>query len=144
VAEPLDRGLREAWAKAFLRQGNSDLETFLFLSAPASSKVPTCHRLQFLQMACEKIAKAYRIGASKQVRSTACARLSIYARRASAGRCPGTANDASSLRDALETDERIPSAGCSATAALRAAAEGWLLVDAALGLRLDDRARWRV
>ncbi|MEY4544395.1 MAG: hypothetical protein RL685_590 [Pseudomonadota bacterium] len=61
MAEPRDGGLREAWAKAFLRQGKADLDTFLFLSAWTSTQVPVCHRLQFLQMAGEKIAKAYRI-----------------------------------------------------------------------------------
>lgn len=61
MAEPPDGSLREPWAIAFLRQGKADLETFLFLSGMGPSKVPTCHRLQFLQMACEKIAKAYRI-----------------------------------------------------------------------------------
>jgi len=44
-----------AWQLAFLRQGRSDWETYQRIDDPAW---PTCHRLHFLQMATEKLAKA--------------------------------------------------------------------------------------
>ncbi len=43
---------------AFLAQSRSDWEVFGRLAADAS--IPACHQLHYLQMACEKIAKAYR------------------------------------------------------------------------------------
>lgn len=49
---------RIAWAKAYARQSLSDFKVFEFLSN--SEGIEECHRLHFLQMACEKIAKAYR------------------------------------------------------------------------------------
>jgi hypothetical protein len=52
---------RERWARAFLWQGTSDLEVYDLLAAQPEKKVPRCHALHYLQMACEKIAKAYRI-----------------------------------------------------------------------------------
>jgi hypothetical protein len=58
VVGPPESGTRAAWARAFSRQGRADLDTFMFLSALAEAPIPACHRLQFLQMACEKIAKA--------------------------------------------------------------------------------------
>ncbi len=53
--------LRGKWAEAFLRQGRSDLQVYDHLVALGESQVPRCHSLHYLQMACEKIAKAYRI-----------------------------------------------------------------------------------
>lgn len=47
-----------AWEKAYLRQARADFETWNVLFR---QRVPTCHRLQFLQMACEKLCKAYLI-----------------------------------------------------------------------------------
>lgn len=49
---------REAWAHAFAFQARSDWATFRLLSDHA--EVPACHRLHYLQMACEKLAKAFR------------------------------------------------------------------------------------
>ena len=49
---------REAWAAAFAAQAQSDWQVCHLLSK--QSDLPACHRLHYLQMACEKIAKAYR------------------------------------------------------------------------------------
>lgn len=43
------------WRLAFARQAKADIDTMKKL---ATASVPQCHSLQFLQMACEKIAKA--------------------------------------------------------------------------------------
>jgi hypothetical protein len=42
------------WQLAFLRQARSDWETYQRIDDPTW---PTCHRLHFLQMATEKLAK---------------------------------------------------------------------------------------
>ena len=49
---------REAWATAFAAQSRSDWEVYKLLAQQAG--LPACHGLHFLQMASEKIAKAYR------------------------------------------------------------------------------------
>jgi hypothetical protein len=49
---------REEWAVAYHRQASSDWALFTELLARAD--VPACHALHFLQMATEKLAKAYR------------------------------------------------------------------------------------
>ena len=49
------------WERAFARQGRADLETFEKMQLQEFS-IPVCHMLQFLQMACEKLAKAYLCG----------------------------------------------------------------------------------
>lgn len=49
---------REAWAAAFAAQSRSDWQVFGRLAA--DPQIPVCHELHYLQMACEKIAKAYR------------------------------------------------------------------------------------
>jgi len=49
---------RLEWAEAYARQARSDWD--LFCRIDALPDVPFCHRLHYLQMACEKIAKAYR------------------------------------------------------------------------------------
>lgn len=49
---------RNAWATAFAAQSQSDWEVYKILSA--EPYIPVCHSLHYLQMACEKIAKAYR------------------------------------------------------------------------------------
>jgi hypothetical protein len=46
----------EEWAKAYARQALADFSTWQALAANADA--PTCHRLQCLQMACEKLCKA--------------------------------------------------------------------------------------
>jgi hypothetical protein len=45
------------WAKGYARQSAADLSTWEALKS--SSGVPECHKLLFLQMACEKLAKAH-------------------------------------------------------------------------------------
>ena len=49
------------WAEAFRRQAASDYQVFKQFSA-SGSKVAGCHRLHFLQMATEKLAKSFLIG----------------------------------------------------------------------------------
>jgi hypothetical protein len=49
---------REAWASAFMAQSRSDWQVYGRLAA--DPQIPACHHLHYLQMACEKIAKAYR------------------------------------------------------------------------------------
>ena len=49
---------RARWATAYARQGRSDWDVYKLLTE--SPGVPLCHQLHYLQMACEKIAKAYR------------------------------------------------------------------------------------
>ena len=44
------------WAIGYARQADADLETFQALQ---SLSLPQCHKLQFLQMACEKLVKAH-------------------------------------------------------------------------------------
>ncbi len=46
----------QAWARAYARQALSDLDAREIL---AGSGAPKCHRLHFLQMAAEKVCKAY-------------------------------------------------------------------------------------
>jgi hypothetical protein len=45
-----------AWAVGYARQSQADFQTFEKLQ-PMS--VPECHKLQFLQMACEKLVKSH-------------------------------------------------------------------------------------
>lgn len=47
------------WAAAYARQADADFKTFEVLQ---SLPIPPCHRLQFLQMACEKLVKAHLCG----------------------------------------------------------------------------------
>ena len=49
---------REVWASAFAAQSRSDWQVYDRLTA--EPEIPSCHKLHYLQMACEKIAKAYR------------------------------------------------------------------------------------
>jgi hypothetical protein len=44
------------WSTAFLRQAQSDLDTY---EALAATSLPSCHRLHYLQMWLEKLCKAY-------------------------------------------------------------------------------------
>jgi hypothetical protein len=50
---------RQAFAEAFIAQARSDWGIHRLLSE--QSDVAPCHRLHYLQMACEKLAKAYRL-----------------------------------------------------------------------------------
>lgn len=45
------------WARAYARQASADLETWNILQGQQA--VPTCHKLLFLQMACEKLTKSH-------------------------------------------------------------------------------------
>lgn len=47
----------EEWARGYARQADADFRRFQHLQSGDS--VPECHRLQFLQMACEKLVKAH-------------------------------------------------------------------------------------
>ena len=47
-----------AFANAYYRQASSDWQVYRTLEA---GKLPRCHALHYLQMACEKLAKAYRL-----------------------------------------------------------------------------------
>jgi hypothetical protein len=47
------------WAEAYARQADADFKTFEKLQP---LPIPTCHQLQFLQMACEKLVKAHLCG----------------------------------------------------------------------------------
>jgi len=51
-------GERKSWADAYARQARSDWDVYCVLAGNAD--IPICHRLHYLQMGCEKIAKAYR------------------------------------------------------------------------------------
>jgi hypothetical protein len=46
-----------AWRIAFARQAKSDLDAYMHLIFDA--RLPRCHHLHFLQMACEKTCKSY-------------------------------------------------------------------------------------
>jgi len=45
-----------AWAVGYARQAQADFQTVEKLQAVS---VPECHKLQFLQMACEQLVKAH-------------------------------------------------------------------------------------
>ncbi|HEX7183963.1 MAG TPA: hypothetical protein VF756_19185 [Thermoanaerobaculia bacterium] len=49
---------REVWAAAFAAQSQSDWQVYNLLAG--EPWLPPCHELHYLQMSCEKIAKAYR------------------------------------------------------------------------------------
>jgi len=53
----------DEWSVAYARQAAADFETFEFMQGQS---VPECHKLQFLQMACEKLVKAHLCGAGGQ------------------------------------------------------------------------------
>jgi hypothetical protein len=50
---------RAQFAAAFFDQAWSDWQTYVYLTRAAS--LPRCHPLHYLQMACEKLGKAYRL-----------------------------------------------------------------------------------
>jgi hypothetical protein len=49
----------EEWAVAFAVQARSDLDAYSVLTR--QEELPQCHRLHYLQMACEKASKAYEL-----------------------------------------------------------------------------------
>ena len=61
----------DAWSIGYARQAHADFNMFQFLQntlqsagADEAEAIEWCHRLQFLQMACEKLAKAHLCGES--------------------------------------------------------------------------------
>ena len=54
---------RRAFAEAFIVQARSDWRVYRILAE--RNEVPSCHRLHYLQMVCEKLAKAYRLRDTK-------------------------------------------------------------------------------
>jgi len=56
----------DEWSVAYARQAAADFETFEFMQG---QPVPECHKLQFLQMACEKLVKAHLCKAGGQSRT---------------------------------------------------------------------------
>lgn len=49
---------RMGWARHYARQARADFDAFLQCGSSAENESPECHRLLFLQMACEKLTKA--------------------------------------------------------------------------------------
>jgi hypothetical protein len=49
----------QQWSKAFAAQARVDWQTWNLLRNNPDFSVPVCHRLHFLQMACEKVCKAH-------------------------------------------------------------------------------------
>jgi hypothetical protein len=47
------------WGRAFAKQSRADFDSWKSLNASSAPRFPYCHKLHFLQMACEKICKAY-------------------------------------------------------------------------------------
>lgn len=60
---------REAFAVAFIAQARSEWRVFQLLTdqsqQPGQPAMPSCHHLHYLQMVCEKVAKAYRLRDTK-------------------------------------------------------------------------------
>jgi hypothetical protein len=50
---------RSQYARAFYEQASSDWQAYELLAR--SADLPRCHSLHYLQMACEKLEKAYRL-----------------------------------------------------------------------------------
>src|SRR4051794_10294354 len=60
MSEPAD------WALAFARQGDADFRAWELYERHPEAVAAECHKLLFLQMACEKLRKAYLIRAGAQ------------------------------------------------------------------------------
>jgi hypothetical protein len=56
----------EQWARGYARQALSDLRAREALVNAKDSKIEKCHRLHFLQMAAEKVCKAYLLAAARE------------------------------------------------------------------------------
>jgi hypothetical protein len=54
------------WATAFARQAEADFQTFELIQ---TLRVPDCHKLQFLQMACEKLVKSHLCSSNQDLES---------------------------------------------------------------------------
>jgi hypothetical protein len=57
---------RSEWSRCFAKQAKADYATYEHLKH--TETVPECHRLQFLQMACEKLSKAHLCHAGSEPR----------------------------------------------------------------------------
>jgi hypothetical protein len=65
-----------SWAEAFLKQACSDYVILKSLNEQAD--VPECHRLHYLQMACEKLAKYHAcLGSDEKTKATQYALLPL-------------------------------------------------------------------
>jgi hypothetical protein len=53
----------DEWATAYAHQANADFATFELVQ---SLRTPLCHKLHFLQMACEKLVKSHLCGAGTE------------------------------------------------------------------------------
>jgi hypothetical protein len=53
------------WLYAFARQADADLRAFEFFQENPKLLIAECHALLFLQMACEKLCKAHRLGSGE-------------------------------------------------------------------------------
>lgn len=49
----------QEWSRAYAAQAKVDWQTWTALRTNPDFSVPVCHRLQFLQMVCEKLCKAH-------------------------------------------------------------------------------------
>ncbi len=58
---------RNEWSRAFALQGQSDLDAYEYLDR--NKDLPVCHKLHYLQMAAEKLAKAYELTQIKTEKS---------------------------------------------------------------------------
>lgn len=62
------------WARQFARQADADLKALELYEKHPDSVAAECHKLLFLQMACEKLCKAFvikaRVHAPEDVQST--------------------------------------------------------------------------
>ena len=58
------------WAKAYARQARADFGTWGELQPEGS--IPICHKLMFLQMACEKLVKAHLCASASDPRDLQC------------------------------------------------------------------------
>jgi hypothetical protein len=57
----------DEWARAYARQASADLDTWSKLQG--NDSIPSCHKLLFLQMACEKLTKAHLCKAGAEPRN---------------------------------------------------------------------------
>jgi hypothetical protein len=56
----------DQWSHGYARQADADFKMFqLYWSPEAPSTIAECHKLLFLQMACEKLVKAHLCGQGK-------------------------------------------------------------------------------
>src|SRR4051794_25592722 len=66
----------DEWSVGYARQAAADYETF---ECVQGQPIPECHKLQFLQMASEKLVKAYLCGVGAQPQQLKCSHAYISA-----------------------------------------------------------------